>query len=235
LKDDLSVHLTLALCGIALFLPSVTMAQDTTAFPPVNRPVSPVIPPSWESEATRDRNHEADQVFQWLGVQAGDRVADVETGGGYYAVRLAQRLGTASILYAEDSEAGYLGQLRVRLEHERLPFIQLVLGDANDPKLPPHTIDVVILAYRYHGIRNPYEFFYHLFDALASGARIGVVELERPTDRQGTPAALMRCELAGLGYRQTQFTFLTPGTGYLAIFTAPDELPAIGAIRPCSE
>ena len=54
--------------------------------------------------------------------------------------------------------------------------------------------------------------------------------------RHGTPPALLRCELAAAGYRETAFQPLKDGA-YLAVFAAPapDEQPRPETIRPCRD
>jgi hypothetical protein len=87
----------------------------------------------------------------------------------------------------------------------------------------------------YHEIENPYEFVYHLRTALADGARIAIIDVDRPTQNHGTPPALLRCELAAVGYRQLDFTSLAPADGYLAVFVPPLSLPAPETIRRCAQ
>ena len=49
----------------------------------------------------------------------------------------------------------------------------------------------------------------------------------------GTPRALLLCELAAAGYRQTAWHWIEGRSVYLAVFEPPSEPPAPGAIRPC--
>jgi hypothetical protein len=107
-------------------------------------------------------------------------------------------------------------------------------GSPNDPTLPPAAIDIAILAHVYHEIENPYEFMYRLHRSLALGARVGIVDLDRPTESRGTPPKLLRCELGALGYREALFRYLKPADGYLMVFVPPDELPPVESIRACS-
>lgn len=216
----------------SLGLARPAQAQDAV-FPEVYRPGLRIRATDWGSESVRDEKGEAERVMDWLEVRSGNRVADLEAGSGYYTVRLARRLGQTGIVYAEDDDPGYLAQLRVRLEREGFPFVLLVQGEPGDPRLPPGSIDIGILSHRYHELENPYEFFYRLHASLAPGAKIGIIEEERPTDHAGIPAALLRCELGALGYREMQFTYLTPTTAYLAVYSPPDSLPAVDQIRPC--
>jgi ubiquinone/menaquinone biosynthesis C-methylase UbiE len=168
-----------------------------------------------------------------LGIEPGVRVADIGAGQGYYTLRLAQRLGSSGTIYAEDVRADYLNKLEARIRQEGIRGVKLVLGTPNDPKLMPNSIDIALLSYMYHEIQKPYEFLYRLRPALAADARVAIIDVDRPTQDHGTPPALLRCELAAVGYRQIDFILLEPAEGYLSIFAAPPELPPVLSIRPC--
>ena len=219
---------------IAAALGLVAMAAGG-GFPAPDRPVAGIISPIFSDEATRDRHREADRVLDRLGVTAGIRVADIGAGTGYYTVRVARRLGIGATIYAEDIKPEYLEELRARLEREKIGTVKLVLGRPGDPMLPRGSIDVAILSHVYHEIENPFEFLYRLQPALAPGARVGIVDVDRSTQDHGTPPALLRCEAAAVGYRQVDFVSLTPAEGYLAIFVPPARLPAVESIKPCRQ
>lgn len=203
-------------------------------FPTPNRPVAQIISAEYSNEKTRDLHHEAERVMDLLSIKPGVRVADIGAGRGYYTVRLSARLGPDATIYATDLKADHINELRARLKSEGIDGVKLVLGSANDPKLPPAAIDVAILAHVYHEIENPYEFMYRLHRSLALGARVGIVDLDRPTASHGTPPKLLRCELRALGYREVTFQDLKPADGYLMVFFPSDELPPVESIRACS-
>ena len=139
------------------------------------------------------------------------------------------------MIYAEDVKTEYLKRLEARLMREKIRGVILVQGEPSDPKLPPASVDVAILAHMYHEIENPFEFLYRLRPSLAPGARVAIVDVDKPTQVHGTPPALLRCELAAVGYREVDFLLLVPADGYVAIFIPPDTLPAIDSIRPCKQ
>lgn len=224
-----------ALCAIALLLSCqrTESAGNGPRFPTPERPVAPILSPAYLDEQTRDAEREAERVMDRMGIRPGTRVADIGAGEGYYTVRLARRLGPSATLYAEDVRPDYLAQLSARLRQEGIQGVRLVLGLPRDPRLSAAAIDVAILAHVYHEIENPYEFLYRLRPALVPGARIGIVEADRSTPEHGTPPALLRCELAAVGYRQVDFMPLVPPDTYLAVFVPPDELLPPEAMRPC--
>ena len=116
-----------------------------------------------------------------------------------------------------------------------MPGVTLVLGEPRDPRLPPAAVDLALLSHMYHEIENPFEFLYRLRPALAPGGRVAIIDVDKPTDRHGTPPALLRCELAAVGYRQVDFLSLAPADGYLAVFGPPDELPSVESIKACQQ
>jgi len=224
----------------ALLVLAVACARTATPvavaspFPSPARPVASIISSAYSEEGKRDAAGEAERVMDRLGVATGVRVADIGAGEGYYTVRLVRRLGSGATLYATDVESKHLASLGDRLQREGISGVTLVLGAPRDPRLPPQSIDVAILSHLYHEIENPYEFLYRLRPAFTSHGRIAIVEMDRPSERHGTPPALLRCELAAVGYREVDFVSLTPADGYLAVFEPPATLPAIEAIKPCA-
>ena len=235
-KDRLRVSRLIALGWL---MSSLSMAElgfaDAPRFPAPARPVAPIISPAYSNERTRDERGEAERVLNRLGVRPEIRVADIGAGDGYYTVHLARRLGPGATIYAEDVSAEYLKRLESRLARESIAGVKLIKGDPVDPKLPPGGVDLAILAHMYHEIQNPYEFLHRLRPALAPGARIAIIDVDKPTQDHGTPPALLRCELAAVGYREVDFIVLAPADGYLAVFVPPGTLPPTESIRPCRQ
>jgi len=219
--------------GLAALCTIGTLGADPPRFPAVDRPVAPIISSAYSTEAERDRHGEAERVMNRLGVAPGMRVADIGAGDGYYTVRLAKRLGPGATIYAEDVTRDYLERLATRLKREGIAGVTLVHGKPSDPQLPEQSIDLAILAHVYHEIEQPYEFFYRLHPALAPTGRIAIIDNDKPTHRHGTPPALLRCELAAVGYQQVDVLSLAPADGYLAVFARPETLPRPEAIKPC--
>ena len=231
-RSRLGVVLATAAIGL---LPCAGGSADSLQFPKPDRPVARIVSPAYSTEEARDRHGEAELVMDRLAVRAGLRVADLGAGDGYYTVRLARRLGPSAVVYAEDVQAEYLERLRARLARDGIPGVTLVHGTPGDPKLPEASVDLAILSHMYHEIENPYEFLFRLRPALAPGARVAIIDLDKPTRGHGTPPALLRCELAAVGYREVDAASLAPADGYLAVFVPPATPPAPEALRPCRQ
>ena len=235
------------LLTLALLAPACTIAQadsigplgppgrPESAFPPASRPVAPIVSDRWRGEDDRERAGEAAQVMDWLQVASGMTVADIGAGSGYYAVRLAARVGPQGKVLAQDVVPDYLVRLRDRVARERLANVRIGLGDPGDPRLPPQSTDAVVMVHMYHEIQQPYALLANLIPALRPGARIGIVDVDDDIERHGTPRATLTCELAAVGYRQVAFHWLLvqpPRSEYFAVFEAPAVPPT--DITPCA-
>jgi SAM-dependent methyltransferase len=208
--------------------------EPASAFPAPDRPVASIISPIWATEDERRSADETGQVFGLLGIKPGMRVADVGAGSGYYTVRLARAVGPQGEVIAQDITPEYLSALQRRIRKAKLANVRIGLGEEHDPRLPAHSLDVAVLIHMYHEIAQPYALLFNLATAMKSEALIGIVDLDRPTNEHGTPPALLRCELAAVGYREAGFHTLKGAVGYLAIFKPPVGLQPPSSIYPCA-
>jgi ubiquinone/menaquinone biosynthesis C-methylase UbiE len=190
-------------------------------FPKVERSVADIVSPSRSTEEKRDANDESGQLARLMGLKSGMTVADIGAGSGYHTVRLSRLLGPAGLVVAQDVSRNYLADLAKRTHRLNLHNVRFALGEPHDPRLPTGSLDAAILVHMYHEIAHPYAFLYNLAPALRPGAPVGIVDLDKPITKHGTPPDLLRCELAAVGYRQTSFHKLAGDAGYLAIFSPP--------------
>jgi hypothetical protein len=114
--------------------------------------------------------------------------------------------------------ADYVRALEKKVAELGITNIRVTLGDPADPMLPPQSLDRAVLIHMYHEIGQPFALLYNLGLALKPGAEIGIVDANRRTLDHGTPPALLRCELAAMGYREIGFHSLDGTEAYLAIF-----------------
>ena len=190
-------------------------------FPSPLRPVAQIVSPSRSGEERRDALNEAGQIARLLELKPGMTVGDIGAGSGYHTVRLSRLVGPTGSVVAQDVTRDYLTELARRTERLKLTNVTFALGEPHDPRLPASLLDAAILVHMYHEIAQPYAFLYNLAPALKPGARVGIVDLERPTAEHGTPIELLRCELTAVGYREITTSQLAGDGGYLAVFAPP--------------
>jgi SAM-dependent methyltransferase len=227
--------LTALLAGPALAAePLAPPGAPASAFPKPDRPVAEIVAPQWSSEAARDKAGEFDAVARGMGIAPGETVADIGAGSGYYVTRLSPRVGPGGKILAEDVTPAYLASLERRVKG--LDNVTVVRGEAHDPRLPAASVDAAILVHMYHEIAQPFGLLHNLAQAMRPGGRVGIVDADDIPSRHGTPPALLHCELAAAGYRETAFHPLKGGA-YLAVFAAPapEDRPRPESIRPCRD
>jgi predicted methyltransferase len=97
----------------------------------------------------RDQWQPPDQIMDALNIADGAVVADLGAGGGWFTMRLAQRIGPNGVVYAEDVQSVMLEGIRRRAQRENRLNVRTVLGTANDPLLP-RGIDAALIVGSYH-------------------------------------------------------------------------------------
>lgn len=224
----LAACLTLAATGTAR--PATAQsgtAQSGTAqsaareFPAPNRPISRIVAPRWIDEVDRDAFGEAEKVMDILNIRAGQRVADIGAGDGYYVRHLSERVGARGLVYGQDIEPRYLAMLRERVADAKWSNVEVIAGTAGDPALPAASIDVALMIHMYHEISDPYALLYRLATAFRAGGRLAILDQDAPTDRHGTPPRLLICELGAVGYSRVRRDDMPDGA-YVITFRAPD-------------
>jgi SAM-dependent methyltransferase len=236
---SLIVLLALGLAACSKPEPAATppaVVRDVQGFPSPDRPVAAIVADTFSSGPDRDSVDESGQLIRGLGIGPGMHVADIGAGSGYHTLRLSPAVGANGVVYAEDIVEHYLSGLRREAERRKLANVRIVVGAADDPKLPPGVLDRAVLVHMYHEVENPYALLWNLAPSMKPGGLVGVIDMNRPTERHGTPPSLLQCEFEAVGYRQVEFKQLVGGTGYLAVFEAPSaaNLPKPQDIRACA-
>lgn len=135
--------------------------------------------PDRSTETARDEGSHPQVVMDFVGVKAGDRVADVFAGNGYYTYLLSERVGPDGRVYAQGYSPGLMGRV-ARGDLAESTNVTLVdsLSD-----LPEDGVDHVLIVRGYHLFEDPSGLFDALHRALAPGGTVGVVELRLGVDR----------------------------------------------------
>ena len=207
-------------------------AVPAAAFPQPQRPVARIVSPVWADEVSRDRAGEAATVIRLLGLGAGQTVADIGAGGGYYTMRVSPVVGPRGQVIAQDVVPVYLRGLERRVYRAGLTNVRFVLGAAGDPRLAPASVDTALMIHMYHEIAQPYALLERLRGSLKPGGQLAIVDVDRPSEVHGMPKQTLVCEVRSVGYELASITDLKPG--YLAVFRPGPAVDA-AAVKACRE
>ncbi len=207
------------------------VAAPAHAFPVPQRQVARIVSPTWADEDSRDKAGEAVNVLRILDIHAGQTIADIGAGSGYYTMRVSPVVGPRGLVIAQDIVPRYLNRLKLRTQRAGLRNVRFVRGTPSDPRLPRASIDVALLIHMYHEIAHPYALIYKLRASLKPDGRVAIVDLDRPSGEHGMPKGLLVCEVRAMGFALVSITDLDPG--YLAVFklAAPVDPATVRACR----
>lgn len=157
-------------------------AQSPGRHPVSGRVIAPVMGvggAGWLERPEREREEAPSIAVRALGLKAGQVVADVGAGSGYYTERMADAVGPTGKVYATDIQPGMLDILKRRVAQRGLTNVELVLGTIDDPKLPANTLDLAIMVDVYHELSEPQAFVRRLRAALKPTGRLVLLEFRK--------------------------------------------------------
>ena len=117
------------------------------------------------------------RVVAALDLEAGDRVADIGAGDGYFTFPLAEAVGGSGLVYAVEIEEHLVDAIERRVNQEDVGNVDAVLGELDDPRLPDGGIDLVFLCNTFHHIENRTAYFSRLRADLRPGGRVAIVDM----------------------------------------------------------
>jgi predicted methyltransferase len=141
----------------------------------------PVLPAaaqdaSRSQEARRDEWQKVDEIFKAMAVAPGSVVADIGAGDGFFTSRLSKLVGTQGKVHAVDISADALRRLRARVAADALTNVDVIEGAVDDPRLPPGTLDAVLIVNAYHEMTQHQRVLAGIRSALKPGGRLVIVE-----------------------------------------------------------
>lgn len=154
-----------------------------------------------------------DEILEALGLEEGDRVADVGAGSGYFTVPVAKLVGESGRVLATDIRQEMLDYIERRLKIENLDNVELLKTLPEDPMLPEGEADLILMVDVYHYIMEGNErtsFGEKLLRGLAPGGRLVVIDYipkpweERPwgpPPQQHLPKETLSADLEKAGFR----------------------------------
>ena len=154
-------------------------------------------------DPARDAWQKPHEVIQALAPKPDAVVADIGSGTGYFAVRLANMVPGGRV-YGVDVEPDMVKYLAERAKREKRANVVAVAGAPDDPRLP-EKVDLILLVDVFHHIDARERYFRKLQGYLKPGGRIAIIDfrLDAP---EGPPRAAriapeqVKAEMKAAGY-----------------------------------
>ena len=170
----------------------------------------------------RDQRLQIQRVMDLLGIGPGKSVADIGAGSGWFTVRAAARVGPTGSVYAEDINPDATAYIQKRAADAKLPQVHTVLGTVDDPKLPPASVDAMLIMKSYHEFARPIELMDRLKVALKPGAKVGIIDRNGNGTNHGVMPDVVEREMGQAGFTlASKYDFTkADGQDYFLVFVA---------------
>ncbi len=125
-----------------------------------------------------DPRSKPDEILAALGLQAGQNVADIGAGGGYFSLRFADAVGPEGRVYAVDTNPLFLEFIRDTASEKGLKNVEIVLATEDNPPLDGKDLDVVFVRNVCHHLSNRAEYFARLRAGLKPEGKVAVIDYD---------------------------------------------------------
>lgn len=172
----------------------------------------------------REHRLQIDRVMNILGIRSGKTVADIGAGSGWFTMLAAKRVGDSGVVYAVDINPEAVHYIDERAHKEGLHNVRTIQNKADDPTLPPNSVDAVLLLKTYHEVAQPVALLQKLKGSLRGGARVGVIDRNGNGEDHGIDSDVVVREAKEAGYRLAEkYDFVKADKmDYFLVFTAGD-------------
>ena len=169
----------------------------------------------------RDAWQKPHEVIQALALKPDAVIADIGSGTGYFAVRLANMVPQGRV-YGVDIEPDMVKYLGERAKREKRENVVAITGAPDDPRLPERA-DLILLVDVFHHIEDRASYFRKLQSSLKPGGRVAVIDFRMnapdgpPTAARVAPERVI-AELKAAGYTLARQHGFLPNQ-YFLVFT----------------
>ncbi len=118
-------------------------------------------------------------VMKACQVAAGEEIADVGAGTGFYSRLFARSTGAGGWVYSVDIAPKFLQHIARRATEEGLENLTTVLGTDVSIRLPPESVDLVFICDTYHHFEHPPATLASIYRALRPGGRLVLIDFDR--------------------------------------------------------
>ena len=168
---------------VALLVPTIVSSQE-------NRVVDPEINERFKNPdveaVVESLERDSRPVYKYrhaivaaLGLEAGDDVADVGAGSGFFSRLIAGEVGPDGQVYSVDIAQETIDHIEESAREEGITNIEGILGGERTTHLSPDSVDLVFISDTYHHFEYPADIMASVAAALRPEGHLVVIDYER--------------------------------------------------------
>jgi ubiquinone/menaquinone biosynthesis C-methylase UbiE len=124
-----------------------------------------------------------------LGIKAGEVIADIGAGSGYFTIRVAQHVGPQGRVYAVDINKDMMAHLEKRMRDLKVTNVTQILARPNDPLLP-EPVDRFLIVDVWHHIEDQPGYLAVMKKHLEPGGQVIMIDFHKRDLPVGPPTSM---------------------------------------------
>ena len=165
----------------------------------------------WLERDNREEEEAPSRAIAALGLPPAAVIADIGAGSGYYSFRISPKVPLGKVV-AVDIQPEMLDFLRKKSKELSITNVEPHLGQIDDLKLPPASLDAALMVDAYHEFSHPAEMLASLYRALKPGGQVFLLEFRgedpnvpiKPLHKMTEAQARLEFEGAGFRFRENR-------------------------------
>lgn len=124
----------------------------------------------------REQVQKTPEILKALAFKAGERVADIGSGSGYFTIPVAQVVGPTGVVWALDIAPEMIAYLDFRIKALKIENIRIRKVLSDDPQLESDSIDTVLMIDTLHYVKDRVAYAKKLKTGLAPNGRVVLID-----------------------------------------------------------
>ena len=133
------------------------------------------------------QNRKPDEVIAALDLKAGETLADIGAGSGYFTFRFARKVGDSGRVYAVDINSDMILYMNRYIRDKKVKNVTTVLSAPDDPLLPDVSINRFFICNTWHHVENRPQYIALMKKMLKPGGQIIVLDYKKEQLPVGPP------------------------------------------------
>ena len=129
----------------------------------------------WLERDSRTYQEKPESAINNLELKSTDIVADIGAGTGYFTFRMSPLVPEGKVL-AIDIQPEMLELINFVNHEENITNVETILGNVDNPNIPPSSVDIALLVDTYHEFEYPREMMLAIIEGLKPGGRVVLLE-----------------------------------------------------------
>lgn len=160
----------------------------------------------WAIMLNNRAKKDSQKVLDRLDIHAGNTIADIGSGGGYFTFELAKRAGPNGKVFAADTNKRFLARIDGVVRKNALRNIETVVCGEDRCPLQKESCDLIFMRNVFHHIKDPVSYFRKLRESMKPDGKIAVLDWESAKGgfigraRHCTPEAEINKALEAAGF-----------------------------------